>query len=135
MNVFLDSNAVIYFFEGTPSNQLAVRKVLSALEAEHGELSLVVSRLTVMECKVKPLRDQNLAMLASYEAYFAPLTVIELSAAVVEAATHIRAFYGLKTPDALLAACALSLDKNLLFVTADAAFGRVPNLVVTVIPQ
>jgi predicted nucleic acid-binding protein len=81
-----------------------------------------------MECRVKPLREGDKALLASYDAFFAQVQIIELSAAVVEQATQIRAATALKTPDALQAACALSLGKPCGFVTGDAGFSRVSGL-------
>jgi predicted nucleic acid-binding protein len=58
---------------------------------------------------------------------------VELSAQVVELATEIRARTGLKTPDALQAACCLQLGADHLFVTGDAAFRKVAGLKVRVL--
>lgn len=53
---------------------------------------------------------------------------MELSAAVVEKATHLRAEHNLRTPDALQAASCLQLGADAVMVSGDAAFQRVPAL-------
>jgi predicted nucleic acid-binding protein len=125
---FLDSSAVIYYFEGDETAQKAVRGVLATLKSQFPACELAVSRLGVMECRVKPLRDGAHTLLASYDTFFGQLQIVELSAAVVDSATTLRASYGLKTPDALQAASALSLGEDVVFVTADLGFGRLSGL-------
>ena len=128
MIVFLDSSAVIYYFEGDENAQQAVRGVLASLKSQYPTCELAVSRLGVMECRVKPLRDAAHTLLASYDTFFGHLQIVELSAAVVDRATTLRATYGLKTPDALQAASALSLGEDVVFVTSDLGFGRLSGL-------
>ena len=128
MIAFLDSSAVIYYFEGDENAQKAVRGVLSTLKSQYPACELAVSRLGVMECRVKPLRDSAHTLLASYDTFFGRLQIVELCAAVVDGATTLRASYGLKTPDALQAASALSLGEDVVFVTADLGFGRLSGL-------
>ena len=72
-------------------------------------------------------------MLRRYDDFFAAVQIIELSPAVVDAATHLRARYGLKTPDALQAACGFAAPQRALFVTADAEFSKVAGLDVRLI--
>jgi len=126
--VFLDSSALIYYFEGTERYRQAVVQALQAIKANHPQAQVAVSRLGVMECRVKPLRERDQALLASYDAFFAQAQIIELSAAIVDQATHIRAATALKPPDALQAACAMSLGEPCGFVTGDAGFSRVSGL-------
>lgn len=68
--------------------------------------------------------------LAAYEAFFAKpdLVIVELGAKVVDLATLIRAQHGLRTPDALQAACCLQLRAEHAFLTGDKAFRRVSGL-------
>lgn len=128
MIAFLDSSAAIYYFEGDANAQKAVRDVLLNLKNQYPACELAVSRLGVMECRVKPLRDNAHTLLAAYEAFFAQARIVELTAAVVDTATTLRASYGLKTPDALQAASALSLGEDVVFVTADLGFARLSGL-------
>lgn len=100
-------------------------------------VELAVSRLSLMECRVKPLRESNADLLQRYAEFFAAVQVLELSAETIDLATELRADYGLKTPDALQAASALQWQRDsqeeVLFVTADKSFVKVPNLAVRLI--
>jgi len=60
--------------------------------------------ISLLECRVAPLRQGDQSCLDRFEALFAQpdLLVVELSASVVELATQLRANHGLRTPDALL---------------------------------
>lgn len=133
MIVFLDSSALIYYFEGAPPYRQAVMVALAEIKSQHTNAQVAVSRLGIMECRVKPLREGNKALLASYDTFFAQTAIIELSAEVVTLATQIRASNGLKTPDALQAACAMSLGAECLFATGDAGFARLQGLNVKLI--
>jgi predicted nucleic acid-binding protein len=124
----LDSSAIIYWFEGTAVQKAAVRQEISQLKTMHPDAQIVVSRLGVMECCVKPLRTGNAALLAQYNTLFEKTKIVELTETVVTIATDLRVRYGLKTPDALQAASALSLGSHTAFITADAGFERVPHL-------
>jgi hypothetical protein len=94
-----------------------------------------VSRLSLLECRVDPLRRGDQACLDRFEALFAQpdLLVVELSASVVELATQLRANHGLRTPDALQAACCLQLGPDAVMITGDAGFQRVQALQVRLI--
>jgi len=69
----------------------------------------VASDLTRLECRVKPLRDENTAVLKDFDDFFegAIEIMVTLSREVVDLATGIRAHYGFKAPDALHLACAV----------------------------
>lgn len=138
MIVFLDSSALIYYFEGALPYRTAVLAALQTLKTEHPHATVAVSRLGVMECRVKPLRERQTKLLADYETFFQQAHIVEMTADVVDHATRLRATTRLKTPDALQAACALSLPGAVSFVTGDTGFARVDGLslvLVPVIPQ
>ena len=130
MIAFLDSSALIYYFEGAAHYRDAVLDVLREIKALNPDARIAISRLGVMECRVKPLREGNVELLARYEAFFMRALIVELSAAIVDVATDLRVSTALKTPDALQAAGALSFAAACIFVTGDAGFMRVPQLVV-----
>lgn len=71
--------------------------------------SLVTSRLSRLECRSKPLKAGELATLAQFDVFFSGVEVVmpDVSAAVIERATELRARYNLKTPDALHYATAM----------------------------
>ena len=127
---FLDSSALIYYFEGTPLYRHAVLTVLREIKVSNPQAVVAISRLGVMECRVKPLREGNLVLLEHYEAFFEQAQIVELSPAIVDVATQLRASTALKTPDAIQAACALSFTEPCTFVTGDAGFARVSKLIV-----
>lgn len=134
MIAFLDASAVIYAVEGTAEWAEAVKQQLRQLadsaEPSAGGLQLAISRLSWLECRVGPLLRRDADALARLEAFFLhpDLEWVELSAAVVEKATHLRAEHNLRTPDALQAASCLQLGADAVMVSGDAAFQRVPAL-------
>lgn len=89
-----------------------------------------VSRLAWLECRIGPMKSGDMDTLSAYDAFLSrpDLICIELKAEVVDLATAIRARHGLKTPDALQAACCLQLGKDHLFLTGDTGFRRVAGL-------
>lgn len=133
MRLFLDACTLIYRFEGTEPFRVAAIDTIAQLSAQQATVELVVSRLSVLECRVKPLREGNAKLLKRYDDFFAAVSIVELGSAVVEAATRLRVDYGLKTPDALQAACALAVADRPVFVTADASFAKVAALDVRMI--
>jgi predicted nucleic acid-binding protein len=108
---FLDASALIDLVDGEPQWAEATQATLQQLAVNAPDLTLAVSRLSVLECRVAPLRRGDHASLDRFEALFAQpdLLVVELSASVVELATQLRANHGLRTHDALQAACCLEL--------------------------
>lgn len=130
MILFLDACIVVYWIEAPDPFHARLMKRLGALRTQYPDASFAVSRLSWMECMVKPLRDDDQALISEYNAFFdaAQLRMVELTASVVQRATLLRARYALKTPDALQAACALELPGESLFLTNDKNFKKVPGL-------
>lgn len=130
MIAFLDASALIDLVDGEAPWAEATQATLQQLAVEAPDLALAVSRLSLLECRVAPLRRSDRACLDRFEALFAQpdLLVVELNAAVIELATQLRANHGLRTPDALQAACCLQLGPDAVMITGDAAFQRVQAL-------
>ena len=130
MIAFLDASALIYLVDGEAQWAEATQATLQQLAAEATDLTLAVSRLSVLECPVTPLRRGDQAILDRFEALFAKpvLQSVELSASVVELATQLRANHGLSTPDALQTACCLQLGSEALMIMGDAGFQRIQVL-------
>lgn len=135
MIVFFDASALIYLLEGCEPFGARVRDALAALAHAHAGAGAAVSRLSWLECRVGPMKADDAATLALYDAFFArpDLIWVELGREVVELATAIRVRYGLRTPDALQAASCLQLGARHVLLTGDAAFERVHGLNVTVL--
>ena len=130
MIVFLDASALIFLVDGQAPWAEATQAALRQLAVNAPDLALAVGRLSFLECRIAPLRRGDQACLDCFEALFAQpdLLVVELNAAVVELATELRANHGLRTPDALQAACCLQLGPDAVMITGDAAFQRVQAL-------
>ena len=130
MILFLDANIIIYRVEAVEPFNQNVFATVQELVTRHPDAGFAVSRLSMLECLVKPLRDQNTAEIDRFRAFFAStgLQMVEVSSLVIETATLLRARHGLRTPDAIQAASALSLKVPVTFLTGDRPFTRVPGL-------
>jgi predicted nucleic acid-binding protein len=130
MTIFLDASIIIYRVEAVEPFNQQVFAVLQSLVEKHTNAGFAVSRLSMMECLVKPLRDHNTADIDRYRGFFTSngLQIIEISALIIETATLLRARHGLRTPDAIQAASALSLKGPMTFLTGDKQFRKVPGL-------
>ena len=135
MIAFFDASALIYLIEGAEPFAARVRKELAAAAKRHPDLGAAVSRLTWLECRVGPMKGNDSATLAAFDAFFArpDLAWVELTRDVIELAAAIRVQTGLKTPDALQAASCLQIGAEHLFLTGDSAFKRVAGLNVKVL--
>ena len=129
MRLYLDTAPVIYMVENVPIYALAVDKRLSDPEIER-----VVSDLTRMECRIRPLRDGNMDLLKDFDDYFNEVVseIISLSREVVDYATEIRAQYEFKTPDSIHLAAACVAKCNIFF-TNDHRLDRFDKISVEVI--
>lgn len=136
MTLFLDANIIIYRVEAVEPFNQQVLAIVQELVALHPNTGFAVSRLSMMECLVKPLRDQNSADVERYRNFFssAGLQIVEVSSQVLEAATILRVRHGLRTPDAIQAASAMSIKGPVTFLTGDKQFGKVPGLNVRLVP-
>jgi predicted nucleic acid-binding protein len=127
---FFDASALIYLIEGREPFASSVRATLSDLTHAHPDMRLALSRLSWLECRVGPMKGNDQATLARYDSFFARPDILwlELTREVVELAAAIRVRHGLRTPDALHAACCLQLGSEHVLLTGDAAFQRVAGL-------
>jgi predicted nucleic acid-binding protein len=131
MTLFLDACAIIYLIEAESAFHAEVRQRMRSLREQFPDARLAISRLSILECLVKPLRDGDSALVGEYRAFFAAadLLTVELTPEVVEIALRLRAEHRLRTPDSLQAGCALALAaSNRRFLTNDQGFTRVPGL-------
>lgn len=135
MIAFFDASALIYLIEGAEPFATRTRGELARLAKRDRTLGAAVSRLSWLECRVLPVRTNDLEALAAFDAFFArpDLTWLELTRDVVELATAIRVRHGLRTADALQAASCLQLGPQHVFLTGDAGFKKVASLRVRVL--
>jgi len=114
MRIYLDSSVVIYLVEQVaPFISLLNTRLVSVDE-------LVVSELTRLECRVKPIKESHSNLLQDYDDFSesAVSQIVELNREVMEQATKIRATYGFKAPDAIHLAAAIEAGCG-VFLTND----------------
>lgn len=130
MILFFDASALIYLIEGHEPFASKVRGELASAAKQNTNPGAGVSRLTWLECRVGPMKSNDITTLNAFDAFFArpDLQWVELTREVVELAAAIRVNHGLKTPDALQAASCLQLGADHLFLTGDSSFNRVAGL-------
>ncbi|MDE2828995.1 MAG: type II toxin-antitoxin system VapC family toxin [Gemmatimonadota bacterium] len=124
----LDTAPVIYVVEQVPDFS---EKILRCIQKP--DIELVVSDLTWMECRVKPLTENKETLLADYDKFFSQsvIEIVELSRRVLERAAHIRSQYNIKTPDAIHLGAAI-ISKCDIFLTNDRRLERFKDIHITV---
>jgi uncharacterized protein len=129
VRVYLDTAPVIYLVEEVPNYAERVDMRVSV-----ADVTQVASDLTRLECRVKPLREGNTALLYDYDDYFAEVVeeIVFLSRAVIDRATDIRARYGFRTPDTMHLAAAVVSGCD-VFLTNDHRLDRFPDIAMDVI--
>ena len=131
MRIYLDSAPLIYLVENIAPYASALATRLTVPDTIQ-----VCSELSRLECRVKPIRDGETALLAAFDSYFTGIIgeVIPLSRQVIDQATELRARYDFKTPDAIHLAAAITSNCD-LFLTNDHRLNKCTEIAVeTVTP-
>jgi uncharacterized protein len=120
MRYYLDAAPIIYLIEQRQPFATAIRSKLAA-----PGIVPITSELARLECRVKPMRDGNQALLQDFDDYFANTIaeILPLTRDVVDLATEIRAQYNFKTPDSLHLAAAVISNCD-VFMTNDQRLNR-----------
>ncbi|WP_438005926.1 type II toxin-antitoxin system VapC family toxin [Sorangium sp. So ce321] len=113
--IYLDSCVLIYRVEGAEPYKGSADRALLSL----GSSKACISPLVRLECLVKPIRLNDRGLRAAYEGLLSAFDLLPLSAEVFELATELRALHGLKTPDALHAACAVHYSCDQIWTNDD----------------
>ncbi len=134
MKLFLDACSIIYLLESHQQQGQETRLLIT--QALQNKTQLNVSRLSLLECRVLPLKEKNTDLLESYNHFFQlpSVQIIELTADVINIATDLRANYSqsLRTPDALQIACALSANAD-QFLTGDKKLSVIEEIEVIIV--
>jgi len=136
MNLFFDACVIIYLIEAKEPFCSQVQEKLQDITKDNSDATIAISRLSVLECLVNPLRTQENHIIEQYRSFFArqDLIIIDLLPEIVERALWLRVNYNLRTPDALQAASALELPYgDSFFITGDKTFKRVSELNVSLV--
>ncbi len=126
--VGIDTAIFIYFIEEHPRYFTAVEALFQAVE--NGFLQGVTSGITLLETLIHPLRYRNQHLAREYEAILTQsrnLKLVELTIPLLLKAAKLRADTGMKTPDALQIAAALSMTCP-VFLTNDRHLPEIENL-------
>ena len=100
--IYLDTCLLIYTTECDPVFE---GRMVAAMEAG-ADRFFSVSPMVKLECLVKPIKRGDRVLQRHYEAILGRLIQLPLPEPVFIEAAHLRARFGLKTPDALHLACA-----------------------------
>ena len=126
--VAIDTAVFIYFIEEDPRFLPLVDPLFR--EAARGARELVTSALTLLEVLVVPYRVGDRLLAGRYEALLTRsrgIRLIDLTRDQLRAAAQLRAATGVRTPDALQLAAAISARCQ-TFLTNDRRLPAVPGL-------
>lgn len=132
MRLYLDSAPIIYFIEGTPA--LRAKMIARLAGTRVGTDTVVVSHLSRLECRVKPLREGDRLLLDRYDAFFRAqgVELVDTDPSVWDTAAGLRAHHGLRVPDALHVALAIVYwcDR---FITNDHRLDRITEIPIEIL--
>jgi predicted nucleic acid-binding protein len=129
----LDTTPFIYFVERNPVYVDRVREVVRRIAA--GTIIGHTSVITLTEVLVQPLRQGNALLAQRYCRFLTRsrnLVLDPIHGSIAERAAELRARHGLRTPDALHLATALSSNCT-VFLTNDIRLQRVTEIQVLVL--
>ena len=129
--IYLDTGIIIRLIEGEDQVRVPIENRLKEIPDQ--ECTTVTSRLSLLECRCKPVREEQEDLLVLYDAFFASREVVlwEIDAVVVDKATELRGKLGLRTPDAIHVASAV-VSGATAFWTTDKALAKCPQMPVEV---
>jgi predicted nucleic acid-binding protein len=126
--VAADTAIFIYLIEEHPRFLPLILPLFE--EADRGKRLLVTSAITLLEVLVVPYRAGDLQLAERYEALLTRsrgIRMADVSREQLKAAAQLRSATGLKTPDALQIACALTTGCK-AFLTNDRELPKIPGL-------
>lgn len=123
--LLVDTAPIVYVLEG--NRRFAGRFTPLFQRHADGELLLAVTTVTIAEVMTGPFKAGEEALARRYRAALESWRVVELTADIAEGAARLRGTYGLKLPDAIQLASALSINA-LALVTHDRDFAKVRGL-------
>lgn len=133
--IFLDTAPVIYFVEQNPEFSPKVQEIFERLD--DGNLTAVVSPITLAECLVLPYKQKNsdiaqifTELLANSEnVLFYPIDEV-----IADKAADLRARYNLTLTDAFQLAIAIQAECD-AFLTNDVDLKRVKEIPILVLSE
>ena len=126
--VALDTAVFIYFIEEHPDFLPLVKPLFTEADEERREI--VTSAVTLHEVLIVPYRAGNLPLADRYQALLTRsrgVRLVDLDRDQLRSAAQIRALSGMRAPDALQVAAALT-HRCRTFVTDDRRLPTIPGL-------
>ncbi|MCL1473846.1 type II toxin-antitoxin system VapC family toxin [Argonema antarcticum] len=132
--IYADTSVAIYTIESHPDYYSLLQPLW--LKFQLRELEIASSELILMESLVVPLRNSDTILINAYEQLLlsSEMQLIPISQSILREAANLRATTSLRTPDAIHAATALSINCT-LFLTNDKGFRNIANLPVVVLSE
>ena len=132
--VYVDTSVIIYTFEENLNYFDLLRPLWEKFQAQ--EIELISSELVLMEVLVLPLRNNNKSLVSDYEQLLlnSAMQLIPINQSILRQAANLRATTNLKTPDAIHAATAISVNCD-QFITNDKNFRNLSNLPVVILSE
>lgn len=132
--VYVDTAVLIYTLEENTDYFDLLEPLWLKFQAQ--EIELISSELILMEVLVVPLRNNNNSLVTDYEQLLlnSAMQLIPIDQAILRQAANLRATNNLKTPDAIHAATAISVNCD-LFITNDKGFRNLSNLPVVILRE
>jgi predicted nucleic acid-binding protein len=132
--VYVDTSIFIYSVEANVDYYRELEPLWRQFDA--GAITIVSSELALLETLVVPIRDQDDVLVSIYEQLLvsSEVQLVAISQSILRAAAQLRATTGLKTPDAIHAATAISARAT-LFLTNDRQFRVISDLPVVVLSE
>ena len=129
MRLYLDTSPIIFAVERVEPHCTAVAARISL-----PDVSLVTCELAWLETRVKPLKNNDTALLADFELFFQEslASVLPLDRRTMTKAAELRANHRFKTPDAIHLAAAI-LGHCDVFYTNDQDLKRCSEIVVEIV--
>ena len=132
--IYVDTAVLIYTLEVNTDYFSLLQPLWTMFQARG--IELISSELILMEVLVLPLRNNNESLVSDYEEILlnSTMQLIPISQSILKQAANLRATNSLKTPDAIHAATALSVNCD-LFITNDKGFRKLSNLPVAILSE
>ncbi len=133
--VGLDTAPLIYFIESNPEYLNTILPFFVAVD--RGDFRVVTSIITLLEVLVHPFRHGNAMLAQQYREILLSanhIATIPLSYEITEEAARLRAWYNIRTPDAIQMATAIRTGAS-FFLTNDSHLPTIPELRVLVLDE
>lgn len=124
----IDTAVLIYVLEDNPKFSSPARDILHSVET--GRKQAIFSAIGMIELLAGPKRQQRYDLANQYRSMligFPNLTIMGINEQIVEIASDLRATYGLKTPDAIHIATAISAKAD-VFITNDKGLKNIKEI-------